>query len=413
MNAEDFGSKPVSRRQVLRAAALGGVTAAAASVVGPLAIFPPSVAAQEETPEGFLASAYAYRAQAMTTKNVNLLEGIYDTANTQLLAFEKDRAAFFADLGSRWNGILLGYDTNVSLLSLQFDATSAQVRLYEVTRIHWIPAAAELTTEEKEERRREPERFTEGVPRGPRGDIFSALGTRHEVLLERHRGSWRLVKDAYDELDMFGVSPDLVPGSWAAVRLGTPSNGDFRTSASVASAVFRIQTHALVSRTYNRTAAKDYANRYCASYNPNYCNFNSPCGGDCANFVSQCFRAGNQVNDTYWKTYNGTCGPGTCPTKSSANAGTDHWANNRLLRDWILNSSRGDAKSGITSLGVGDVVNYDWGGDGTYDHITIVTDAGTPRLVCSHNYDRCNVEWTLGGARSYLYTAMRSTYLAD
>lgn len=99
-----------------------------------------------------------------------------------------------------------------------------------------------------------------------------------------------------------------------------------------------------------------------------YCNYNC-CGGDCANFVSQCFRAGNQVADGSWKTFNGACG--TCGT-TSTNAGTDTWANNGYLRNWVINSGRGQAQSGINPLAVGDIVNYDWDGNGTYDHVTIV-----------------------------------------
>lgn len=56
---------------------------------------------------------------------------------------------------------------------------------------------------------------------------------------------------------------------------------------------------------YNSYAAVDYASRYWQNYNPNYFNYNSM-GGDCANFVSQCLRAGGleMTDGWYWDSYN-------------------------------------------------------------------------------------------------------------
>ena len=42
---------------------------------------------------------------------------------------------------------------------------------------------------------------------------------------------------------------------------------------------------------YDRKAALDYAKKYCRSYNSAYNNYKGK-GGDCANFVSQCLKAG-------------------------------------------------------------------------------------------------------------------------
>ena len=42
---------------------------------------------------------------------------------------------------------------------------------------------------------------------------------------------------------------------------------------------------------YNANNAISYARRYCGNYNPSYANYRNM-GGDCANFVSQCLKAG-------------------------------------------------------------------------------------------------------------------------
>lgn len=46
-------------------------------------------------------------------------------------------------------------------------------------------------------------------------------------------------------------------------------------------------------RTYSRTNAVNYAQTYWNNYNPNYPDW-TPYGGDCANFVSQCLKAGGK-----------------------------------------------------------------------------------------------------------------------
>ena len=46
-----------------------------------------------------------------------------------------------------------------------------------------------------------------------------------------------------------------------------------------------------LSLSYNPSAAVSYARTYCSSYNRGYANYAGQ-GGDCANFVSQCMKAG-------------------------------------------------------------------------------------------------------------------------
>ena len=63
--------------------------------------------------------------------------------------------------------------------------------------------------------------------------------------------------------------------------------------------------HNLIALAYDANGAISYADRYWSDYNPDYSNYNS-IGGDCANFVSQCLRAGGMemTSGWYWYSYN-------------------------------------------------------------------------------------------------------------
>lgn len=408
MNNEAANSNRLSRRELIRLAGLAGMAVAANRLANTFPGTLSSVAsAQDETPEGFLAWAYAQRALAMTTNNPKLLQAIYDPANSQLLAFENDRVGFTHDLGSRWQGKLLSYDSSVSLVELSVSGSLAKMRIYETLRLLWIPKPRSVSPAGKLLRQQYPEKFVSTTPRGLQGEIASGFGIRHEIVLEKQTSGWRLVQDSYEEPDLFGRSPDLKPGAWSAEWFGLPSHRDIIVGSPLAAS----QAPDIISCTtynYDYNAARTYALNHCTSYNSDYCNYNN-CGGDCANFVSQCLRWGNQIDGGNWHTVNGACG--NCSGQSSAHAGTDTWANDTYLRNWIINSGRAVSKSGIDDLGIGDLVSYDWTGDGGTDHIAIQNDPAN-NCVCSHNPDRCNVDWQLGGASAYRYTWVNVSYCA-
>jgi len=398
-----MNAQRLPRRELLRLAGLSGLAVATAGLVGPRPLIALADSTQDDTPEGFLAATYAKRAQAMTTGDTNLLDQIYDPTNAALLAFEKERARFFfAGLGARWRGTILGYTATVSLLDLQVAGTTATAHLYETVGVTWIPQPDDVPPAIARRRQGNPAKYVSYVPRGPRGEITSGLGTRHAITVVKGTGGWRLLKDAYEEPDLGQISPDLVSGMWAAVQWGGPK-GLATPSAAPNGAI-----QPLTQYSYNYTAAKNYALGHCSSYSDSYCNYN-PCGGDCANFVSQCLRAGTERTDGSWNTYSGGCS--NCGTTSS-NAGTTAWVNNEALQNWVINAGRGQAWGSIYSLGIGDIINYDWDGDGVFDHVAIVTDAGGSTLVSCHNIDRCNVGWQLGGAAGYQYTEVNSLYNA-
>lgn len=331
MSDQEPTLRRLPRRELLRIAGIGGLSLAATGLAGGIPLSALAASAQEDTPEGFLAAAYAQRAQAMTSGSRALLDALYDPANGALVSFEKGRATYsHLGLGSVWNGTILGYTSQVSLLSLSLTGSGASARLYERIRITWIQAPEVVPSWLASLRQREPAKYASFVPRGPRGEIDTVVGIRHETTLTKGSTGWRIARDAYDERHLlYGASPDLAPGSWAEIQWGGPKPISTQGVAPATSSPRRGTASPLTQCSYNYTNAASYASNHCSSYNSAYCNYN-PCGGDCADFVSQCFSYGGESQDGTWYTFSGACG--TCGT-SSSHAGSNAWANNQLLRN--------------------------------------------------------------------------------
>src|SRR5699024_2218844 len=114
---------------------------------------------------------------------------------------------------------------------------------------------------------------------------------------------------------------------------------------------------------YDRRAAVQYAERWWNSYNPAYRKFDV----DCTNFVSQCMRAGG------------------APMRGTPDRGSGWWYHDdnwsfswavaHSLR-WYLSGSesglRGKEMESARDLTPGDIIGYDFEGDGNWNHNTIV-----------------------------------------
>ncbi len=175
----------LSRRELVRIAGVGGL-AVAADVANPFPLSVLADSAQDESPEGFLAWAYAQRAQAMTSGDARVLDTLDDPANRELVSFERDRARFFhTGLWARWNGTLLACQSSVSLVDLQLSGSTATARLNETTRLTWIQHPISVPAWVEQVRRKDPAKYHGVVPRGPRGEIVTTLGARHEVSLTK------------------------------------------------------------------------------------------------------------------------------------------------------------------------------------------------------------------------------------
>ncbi|SES67945.1 Putative amidase domain-containing protein [Oceanobacillus limi] len=145
---------------------------------------------------------------------------------------------------------------------------------------------------------------------------------------------------------------------------------------------------------YDRMAAVQYAERWWNSYNPDYRKFEV----DCTNFVSQCLRAGGAPmsgapnrNKGWW--YQG-------------NNWSYSWSVAHSLR-WYLNGStsglKGTAVASASELSPGDIICYDFEGDGRWDHNTIVVsrDNNGEPLVNAHTDNSRHRYWSYEDSTAY------------
>ncbi|MNJ43503.1 putative amidase domain protein [compost metagenome] len=136
------------------------------------------------------------------------------------------------------------------------------------------------------------------------------------------------------------------------------------------------------STAYRREDAVLYADRWWESFNPEFSAFEV----DCTNYISQClFAGGAPINYTgkreYGWWYKGYVGGREAWSYSWSVAN----ALERLLT-YSKSGLRAEAVERPEQLQLGDVIIYDWDGDGGFQHSTIVTafDAGGMPLVNAH-----------------------------
>lgn len=145
---------------------------------------------------------------------------------------------------------------------------------------------------------------------------------------------------------------------------------------------------------YNRMKAVQYAERWWNSHNPAYKKFDV----DCTSFISQCLHEGG------------------APMSGFPNRQKGWWLRQQNYSySWaVANSLRlylGNAQSGLQAkevfdpmeLLLGDVICYDFQGDGRFDHNTIVTgkDANGMPLVNAHTYNSRMRYWAYEDSSAY------------
>ena len=170
--------------------------------------------------------------------------------------------------------------------------------------------------------------------------------------------------------------------------------------------VEKAQIYAQLTDLYSPELAYNYAykywNRVCSdgyffkkSYPPSYLGsgvFLSQdllTGGvDCAHFVSCCI--GDEPNER----------GGGLDVPSRTEAYGEPGA--ERLGNWLLDPNNGIAQqvSSIDELKKGDVINYDWNGDGHWDHTAFYLG---DYKVAAHSVSVWNESWQLGGARNYRF----------
>ncbi len=146
----------------------------------------------------------------------------------------------------------------------------------------------------------------------------------------------------------------------------------------------------MLTNVYNRQRAVNYANRYWNSHNPYYLLFPD----DCTNYVSQCLHAGGlpmvsgkNRNQGWWYR-----------RVSGGHSWSYSWAVAHSLYTLLRNggpTGRCRVVSSPRDLELGDVLCYDWEGDGRWNHNTIITafDAEGQPLVNAHTFNSQFRRW--------------------
>lgn len=143
---------------------------------------------------------------------------------------------------------------------------------------------------------------------------------------------------------------------------------------------------------YNRLSVVEYANRWWNSANPAYLEFEV----DCTNFASQCIFAGSAPMIYTGKRDSGWWYVGM---EHHQELWSFSWAVAHALQSYAINSTKGFRGSIVRSpqeLELGDMITYDWDGDGRYQHNAIVTmkdGLGMP-LVNAHTNNSRHRYWS-------------------
>jgi hypothetical protein len=145
---------------------------------------------------------------------------------------------------------------------------------------------------------------------------------------------------------------------------------------------------------YDRRLAVRYAERWWNSHNPQYQKFEN----DCTNYISQCLRAGGAPMRGYPDRGKGWWYRGKSWSYS--------WAVANALRNYLDTSKAGLRARKVDDpreLQPGDVICYDFEGDGRFNHNTIVTakDAFGYPLVNAHTTNSRMRYWSYEDSTAY------------
>jgi hypothetical protein len=142
---------------------------------------------------------------------------------------------------------------------------------------------------------------------------------------------------------------------------------------------------------YNRAQAVEYAERWWDSANPAYIEFEV----DCSSFVSQCLFAGGAPMNYTGKRDSGWWYKGRY---NGQELWSFSWAVAHSLQSSMINSRTGlhaEIRERPDQLELGDVICYDWEGNGRFGHSAIVTakDANGMPLMNAHTNNSRHRYW--------------------
>jgi len=203
------------------------------------------------------------------------------------------------------------------------------------------------------------------------GPVISKMrNLQHSITLRNDNGVWKIVSDEYDDY------------LWRLMKNTGLSKKDFIQTDEDSQGYLPANDGTMIETTscnlppdqstypYNHSSAVEYAHLWALSPNPEYYYFPEP-WGDCTNFVSQAMYEGGGAlmvgSNTYGWYYNGA---------------TDHsssWTEVQFLYDFIIypgflywDAGPEGCDSVIGQAAPGDIVQYDWQNNGTWDHSTIL-----------------------------------------
>lgn len=143
---------------------------------------------------------------------------------------------------------------------------------------------------------------------------------------------------------------------------------------------------------YRGWAAAAYARRWWDGANPNFPHF---AGEDCTNFASQCLLAGGlPMQETGDRATGWWCRAGDWSYS---------WSVAHSLHRWLLDSGTAVQRERAARLHTGDIIAYDFAGDGTFDHTVIVVgrDPDGEPLVAAHDFAAVDRPWPYEDSPAY------------
>ncbi len=387
----------MKRRHWAHIAALAALAAALAAAV-PAAASEPAASGSEPAPagsgraaSGASATAVAYlqaRAAAVTAADPAAALSPYLVAGSALSRNENKLATGTALRYQDTGRTVTSATCKVTVLDVQpsDDGVTTSVGARSVTTFTWCNAAGKTDVE--------------------------ASGIDHTLLLTRSGDRWLVTSDAYADdtraacLEAAGASRAQVrAAARAAEKLASPIK---LPKAKAARSPIPTRRYSDIIA-YDRPAAQAYGDKYALSYNPTFVRFT---GVDCANFASQCARAGSMPQKSgsatagWWYSKGGTSSPSNDSYSLS-------WINvTRQMSFW--NGGRTDWATSAGVLGRGDFIYYDWGGDGVWDHVAMVagTNSAGQKVVDAHTTDHYRVFWKLGTSTTkYKYARVRASWV--
>lgn len=199
--------------------------------------------------------------------------------------------------------------------------------------------------------------------------------TTHHISLKEKSGDWYIASDSVLAKDQLPNSNRL-PETEATSLLEDPEGTSYSQWLDGL-------------RDYNRAKVKRYAELWWNRYNPAYPKFEV----DCTNYVSQCLHEGGlwlektgQRNKGWW-------------VQGKSNWSYS-WSVAHSLMNYLLGANtklpvKGQLKDTADELMIGDVICYDWDGNGNYQHNTVVVarDPNGMPLVNAHTVNSRHRYW--------------------